>query len=287
MNYLTNNSIGMLLYVLAMFITSLLNIFVKKVIVLYSLPTWEVLFLRQILIVICLIPLMAKMKFNFFDKTACKPNIIRSIFYSFSTFLIYAGMSRIPLNNATAITFIAPILASILAVKILKEKSSNLIWLALLVSMIGTLIMKPPSLSYESTIGYIALIGFVFVRAIVVLMQKQMAQKFDTIIMLFYTNIIMLLVPLCFCFQFKPVPFEAIKYIVFLSLLFFIEYYLILKAYKFALAIKLQPLNFLRLLFIMILSPFLIGENTTIQQVIGATIILFGLVFVIFDNKKK
>ena len=284
---ISDNSIGMLLYLLAMLTTALLNIFGKKVIVLYHLPIWEVLFLRQILIIIFLLPLMIKMKFNFFDKTAFKPNVIRSIFFSFSTFLIYSGMSRVPLNSATAITFIFPILASILSVKILKEKTSKFIWFALIIAMLGTLIMKPPSFSSENIIGYTALFVFVFVRAIVVIMQKQMASKFDTMIMLFYTHIIMLLVPLFFFFQFKPVPIEALGYIVLLSFLFFIEYYLILKAYKFALAVKLQPLNFSRLLFVMILSPLIIGEETTIQQFIGAMVILFGFILVLFDHKKQ
>lgn len=286
--HLSKSSFGVLLYLSAMLVTVLLNIFVKKAITQFSLPTWEVLCIRQMFIVMGLLPLMVKNKFNFFDKVAFKPNVFRNILFAFSTFLLYTGISRVPLNDATAITFLTPIIGSVLAVKLLKEKPSKTLWVALVLSIIGVVVVKKPGFNNpELLIGYGALLVTTIIRGYIVVLNKRLSNQFDTMTMLFYTHIVMFLVALCFCKQFVPVPFGAFKYLAGAALLFFIEYYLIFKAYKYCTASNLQPLEFTRLIYMMVLSALLMGEMVNLNQVVGGVIILSGFAVMLVGKRKK
>ena len=256
-----------------MLVTVLLNIFVKKAITQFSLPTWEVLCIRQMFIVMGLLPLMVKNKFNFFDKVAFKPNVFRNILF---------------LDDATAITFLTPIIGSVLAVKLLKEKPSKTLWVALVLSIIGVVVVKKPGFNNpELLIGYGALLVTTIIRGYIVVLNKRLSNQFDTMTMLFYTHIVMFLVALCFCKQFVPVPFGAFKYLAGAALLFFIEYYLIFKAYKYCTASNLQPLEFTRLIYMMILSALLMGEMVNLNQIIGGAIILSGFAVMLLGKRKQ
>ena len=286
---MSNTVKGSMLYLIAMFVTVTLNIFIKSAIIKFNLPTIEVLCCRQAIIVLFLLPLMIKRKFNFFDKDSFKPNIFRNLLFSISTFSMYFGMARVPLNDATAIMFLAPIIGSILATKLLNEKASKTIWIVLALAMIGVLVVKTPSFNDSENIlfGYCALMIAVIIRGYVVILNKKLAEKFDTMTMLFYTHIIMLLTSLLFTPQFVAIPLESMKYIAGASLLFFIEYYLIFKAYKLCKVTTLQPLDFSRLLYMMIMSSLLLGETTNCNQIVGGLIIVSSYTLMLFNKKKK
>ena len=286
---MSNTVKGSILYLSAMFVTVTLNIFVKSAIVKFNLPTIEVLCCRQAIIVLFLLPLMIKRKFNFFNKDSFKPNVFRNLLFSASTFAMYCGMARVPLNDATAIMFLAPIIGSILATKLLHEKTSKTIWIVLVLSMIGVLVVKTPSFNDSENIllGYCALMIAVIIRGYVVILNKKLAEKFDTMTMLFYTHIMMLLTSLLFTPQFVAIPLESMKYIAGASLLFFIEYYLIFKAYKLCKVTTLQPLDFSRLLYMMIMSSLLLGETTNCNQIAGGLIIVSSYTIMLLNKKKK
>ena len=285
---LSSSTIGMLLYLSGMFCCVVLNIFMKISMTKFNLPTSEALFIRQAIIVFCFIPLMVKKKFNFFNKESLKPNLIRNSLFALSTLLLYTGISKVPLNDATAISFLTPIIGSVFAVKILKEKSSKFLWIALFLSIIGVFVIKKPGFNDEDILlGYGVLLLAMFIRGYIVILNKRLTNKFDVFTMLFYTHIIMFLMYLLFFKQFKPIPLDCFKYIIGASFLFFCEYFLIFSAYKKCSAISLQPLEFSRLLFMMVLSYLILNEQVSTNQIIGGFIIVSGFILVIIDKRRK
>lgn len=283
-------TLGVLFYLIGMFLCVMLNTTMKRTINVFNLPTYEILCIRQLAIVVFLIPLMIKHKFNFFNKKALKPNLYRNVLFSLSLGLLYVGISRVPLNDSTAISFLTPIIGSLLAVKLLGEKASKAIWVALVLSIIGMLIIKKPEFNDKHLlVGYGALLVAVVVRGYIVVLNKKLTSKFDTMTILFYNNIILFLVSCCFFYQFKPIGFVELKWILLIGFMFFAEYWFIFKAYKYTSAVILQPLDFSRLIFMMFVSGLMMGETTTINQVIGGLVIFSGyVVMLVFgDNKKK
>lgn len=274
-----------MLYLVGVLNAVFVNIFTTITIVKFQLPIWEVLCYRQIIIVTCLLPLIVKEKFNFFDKTALKPNLIRNILFSFATFLLYNGMSRIPLNEASVMIFMTPIIGSVLSIKLLGEKASKTIKISLLLSIIGVLIVKQPCFGNRGLlIGYASLLVAVVIRGYIVILNKRLADKFDTTTMLFYTHIIMLAVCSCFFCQFTTIHTETIKYMLLIATLFFFEYFFIYRAYKYCKALTLQSLEFTNLLFMMIFSSIIVGETIKINQIIGGLVVVSGYFLMLFEK---
>ena len=70
--------------------------------------------------------------------------ITRSVLLLTSTVLMFVGIKFIPLANATAIIFTAPLFVTVLAVLILREQVGLPRWIAVLVGFAGTLIVIRP-----------------------------------------------------------------------------------------------------------------------------------------------
>ena len=279
---------GILFYLIGVASCSSLNVFMVEAINEYGIPILEVMFLRQFFIFIFLVPLMIKRRFHFFDKTSLRSNAIRNILLSISTFLIYVGMSRVPVNDATAISFLTPMIAGFLAVKLLGEKAPKSINYAFIVAIIGVIVIKRPTFDIDNaTIGYLALLAYTCIRAYIVILDKRLTSKFDPMTMMFYSCIILGLFAGCFFPFFIKVPLSALKYIAISGFLFFVEYYCIFRALKLCNAVILQPLDFSKLIFTMIFSYIFLGQQVNAHQIIGGSIIILGYLIVFIETKIK
>ena len=117
-------AIGCTLYVLSALFSVMINIFAKKMMVQYSVPSWQVIFIRQAFVMGLLMPFMMKKQFNFFDRVAFWPNIQRGVLYVLSIFIMYTAIQHVAINTFVSIQFLVPVVASVMAIFIMKEKDS-------------------------------------------------------------------------------------------------------------------------------------------------------------------
>ena len=280
-------SAGCGMFLFAMFLSVCNSVFVKKAMVQYQLPSWEVIFIRELAICLMLLPFMIKFKFNFFNKNTLKPNIIRNVLYAVSTYLLYTLLAKMSVNDITSFQFFVPVVASIFAMIFLKEQGSKVIWLSLLVCVCGGFIIKQPDFNDSASIyTYALLVVFIVMRSFITILNKKLATTFNTSTIVFYTHIIMFLSSACFIWQFaKPHPY-AIAILAFAGLIYCIEYILIYTAYKFCSVLVIQPCEFSKFVYSVILSSLVLGEMTTANQVIGAIIITIGFFIGVFDKRR-
>ena len=276
---------GMFLF--AMFLSVCNSVFVKKTMVQYQLPSWEVIFIRELAICIMLLPFMVRFKFNFFNKKTLKPNAIRNVLYAISTYLLYTLLTKMSVNDVTSFQFFTPVVASIFAMIFLKERGSKIIWLSLLVCVCGGFVIKQPDFNNSSSIyTYILLCLFIGMRSFITILNKKLSMMFSISTIVFYTHIIMFLFSACFAWQFiKPHP-TAIVILAFAGLIYCIEYILVYKAYTFCSVLVIQPCEFSKFVYSIILSSLVLGETTTINQIVGAIIIMIGFFISIFDKRQ-
>ena len=279
--------IGCGMFLFAMFLSVCNSVFVKKAMVQYSLPSWEVIFIRELAICLMLLPFIIKFRFNFCDKNTLKPNIIRNVLYAVSTYLLYTLLTKMSVNDITSFQFFVPVVASIFAMIFLKEQGSKIIWLSLLVCVCGGFVIKQPDFSDSAGIyTYALLFLFIGMRSFITILNKKLATTFSTSTIVFYTHIIMFLSSACFVWQFsKPHPF-VITILACAGLIYCIEYILIYTAYKFCSVLVIQPCEFSKFVYSVILSSLVLGETTTANQVIGAIIITIGFFIGVFDKKR-
>jgi drug/metabolite transporter (DMT)-like permease len=286
---INQNTYGILLYILGVCALTFLVVTFKKILNEHKIPVTEAIFIRQLLIVGFLSPLMIKDKFKFFDKKALKPNFQRNALFFISTILMYIGLAEVPVNDAMTILFITPILGSIMAIYILKEKASNRLWVGLVGCFIGAVIVKKPSFNLEDkqSVGCALLLIVALIRGYVAILNKRLTKDFSVMQMLYYTHIIMLLGSTLFFREFKPVNKDVMILLLISAVGFFAEYFFVYSAYKRCSASMLQPLDFFKLIFSMIFSYLILKENVTTNQVIGGIVVVIAYIYSISGKTKS
>lgn len=279
---------GSILYLISCCISVSSNIFVKKMMIQYQIPAWEAIAIRQTVICAILLPFMVKMKFNFFNKTTFHWNVLRDILYAVSIGIMHIALFYIPVNNGTSMQFLTPIIASILAIFLLKEKNSWLLWMALLICIIGALIIQKPSFDDSAVMfAYVLLFISILLKSIITILNRKLALKFNTSILIFYMHTIVLLVSLCFSWSFVKVPLIVWIILGTVGIFYLLEYILIYTAYRYCAVMFIQPLEFSKIIYSIIISNLVLGETTTFVQIVGSLIIMCGFSMMLVHVKKK
>ena len=279
--------LGVVLYLFSALISVCSNVFVKKVMIDHHLPAWEAIAIRQSVIVAILIPFMIKMKFNFFNKETFKWNILRDVLYAISIGIMHIAMFKIPVNNGTSMQFLTPVIASILAIFLLKEKNSLWIWTSLIVCICGALIIQRPSIGNIYIIhAYILLLISIILKSIITILNRKLALKFSTSILIFYMHTIILFVSLLFCWEFIKFPPIVIAILGIVGVFYLLEYIMIYTAYRYCSVVLIQPLEFSKIIYSIILSNLVLGETTNYTQIIGISTIMFGFLIILLAKNK-
>ena len=282
---ISNGALGCLLYTFSAFLSVTINIFAKKMMVQYSVPSWEVMFVRQAFVIAMLMPFMMKKKFNFFDRKAFLPNCQRGLLYVLSIFLMYTAIQHVAINTFVSIQFLVPVVASVMAIFIMKEKGSKNLWIALFICTVGAFLTKKPSAENSSENFYLLLIFlFVLVRSYVAVLNRKLAVRFDTSTLVFYSNIIMFLISGAFFWQFVPAEGAVLLISAICGIFYCLEYVLIFISNRLCSVISIQACEFSKIIYSIIGSWIILGEGTTQEQIIGASVILVGFFIMIFGK---
>ena len=279
--------LGSILYLISAGISVSSNILVKKMMIQHQIPAWEAIAIRQTVICAILLPFMVKTRFSFINKQTVKWNVIRNILYAISIGIMHIALFYIPINNGTSMQFLTPIIASILACFILKEPKSWLLWSSLCVCVSGALIIQQPSFDDSAVMfAYLLLFVSILLKSIITVLNRKLALQFNVATLIFYMHTIVLLVSLCFFYEFIKVPFIVWLTLGIVGIAYLLEYILIYTAYKHCTVTLLQPLEFSKIIYSIIISQLILGETTTLIQIIGSFIIICGFSMMLVHVKK-
>jgi drug/metabolite transporter (DMT)-like permease len=108
-------------------------------------PVPELLWVRYVTHVLLMLALFGPgMRFGLVKTGRPVLQIIRALLLVVVTFLFMNGLRYIPLADATAINFLAPLLVTALSMPMLREKVGPREWLAVILGFIGVLIIVRP-----------------------------------------------------------------------------------------------------------------------------------------------
>jgi drug/metabolite transporter (DMT)-like permease len=280
---------SILFYLSGCFTLTLLLVVVKFASLKYQLPFEQVLFLRQFFIVLSMLPFMIKDKFNPLKAKNLSLQLKRHGLFCISTLLWYNALMLAPVNDVIGISSIAPVIGAILAIVILKETPKKGMFMAFVICLIGSLIIKKPTFNKhidDAMMGYIFAIFVVLIRGYIAILNKKLTNSLDIKYIMYFLNTMMMLFFAMFFYKFKAIPLQMMPYILFSSAAFFIEYFLINIAYKNSSASLLQPLDFSKPIFSILLSYLILSEQPSFQQIAGVFVILIGYLYLIVRNKK-
>ena len=212
--------------------------------------------------------------------------IIRPAFLICSISSLFIGLTYLPIAEATAIGFVAPLFITALSVPILKEKVGIHRWSAVVFGFLGVIIIVRPGTEFWHIASIMPLLG-AFFFALFQIMTRLLSATENTYTTLFYTGLgglgwSSLMVPFVWS------PMLRIHFFVFFSIgiMGAIAHLCMISAFDRAEASFLAPYNYTKLLWVAVLGYIIFGDIPSLEMWLGAFIIV-SAGFYVFSREKK
>ena len=247
---------------------------------------FEIVFLRCALVVVILSPFLFKEgKKSLFTKQP-KNQIYRIVTNSIAILLFFYGLSISPLSLATVLNFTAPIFTVIFAVIFLKEKLTTHRLISLLLGFIGVMCVLRPDLSLNLGGLLVLLSSLVWASSLIFI--KKLTKTDSAVTISLYAGVGMM--PATFAAAYPYL--EEINFVQFLFILFIAvsgttAQTLLNSALKRGELSFLLPLDFLRLIWSVLLGIALFGESTSVFLWLGGLFILVASTLIVTSERKN
>ena len=247
----------------------------------------QIIFFRSFFAVLFIFPWVINSGLNSLKINSIKLQSIRCILAVLAMYLWFYSISQIPLAEATAINFTAPIFGAVFAIFLLKEKIKFRRIIAIFISLIGALIIIRPGLIDFNFFIFITLIASILMGMASVYIKKITLIDHPNAVV-FYMPMVLTIVSLmpCIIFWKHPTIFDFLL-LVSTGLTAFLAHICITKAFSSSDATFVLVFDYLRLPFTAVLAFILFGEITSYWVWIGGLIIFLSSVYVVYRERKS
>jgi drug/metabolite transporter (DMT)-like permease len=212
---------------------------------------------------------------------------IRSISGVVSLALLYFAITRIPIADATALAYAAPIFITVLSIFLLGEKIGMRRWLAVLTGFVGVLLIaRPQAGSWD--IGVIAAAASAFTGALVAIWLRKLSSSENPVAIGIYYNNLGSLVCLLWVLMsgwLTPRGEDLLMFLAF-GLGCGLQQWLLTISFRYAEASLLAPFEYLAMVFAAIVGFIFWDEIPVLTTWIGAGVIAASGMF-IFRRRQK
>lgn len=219
-------------------------------------------------------------------------HVARALTGMIGMFLWFTALSLIPLPDATAISYAAPLLTVALAALLLHERVRAYRWAAVGVGFIGVLIMLSPHLGSGGAIGVdgngalLALAATVFFALAQIFIRKLVETERTVTIVVYFSITVsffsLLTLPLGWVI---PSPGDAF-YLVLIGIIGGFGQILLTQAYRHANASLVAPFDYTTMLWAILIGIFLFDEVPQTAVLAGAAIVIASGLFVIYREHR-
>ena len=263
---------------ISIFFFSFMGVFIRKSS--ENIHIFEVIFFRNLLACIIIIPLMYGSGLASFKMYRPGLLVWRAIFVSIGMFAGFSAITLIPLAQATAISFTTPIFVTILAIFIFGEVIKFRRIAAILVGFIGMLIIVQPGVGMVSFGIILAFIGAFFHSINLLIVKKLTAHETPNAIVVW---MVIMLVPISFVpaiFVWEWPSALTWLYLWCLAICGTVGHSFFTRAYSLAEITSLQPFQFIKLPMIAFLAWMIFSEVPAYWTWLGGTIIFSSTVYI-------
>jgi drug/metabolite transporter (DMT)-like permease len=210
-------------------------------------------------------------------------------------FLSFAALARLPLANATAIGFAAPLITVALAALVLKERVRIYRWSAVGVGFVGVLVMLVPYLDLSSsaaggstqTIGAVLGLAAAFCNAGSVIQTRRLTDSETTSAIVLYFSLI------CAVGGLLTLPFDwhhptgrELAALIAIGMIGGVSHLLLTESYRFAPTSVVAPFDYTSIFWAFVLGYAMFGEVPSALVFVGAAIIALAGLFVIWRERQ-
>jgi drug/metabolite transporter (DMT)-like permease len=262
----------------ALFMFTVMGIFIRLSTA--DLPVIEVVFFRNALAVLLLLPLAAHRGWSCLHMNRPPLFFLRALVNAGGMFAGFTAISLIPLAEMTALSFTSPLFITIGAVLFLGEVIRARRIAALGVGLVGTLIILQPGISDVSTGAMLALASAVAIAMASLIVKKLTATETPEAIVTWMVVIQapIALVPALGVWQWPSLEIWGCLWG--MALAGSIGHLCLTRAYRLVDITALQPLEFIKLPFAVVLAWLVFGELPGLWTWVGGAVIFAATVYI-------
>ena len=271
---------GVLMMCVAVLCFATMNGFVKELRI-QELPLVEIIWGRYFfhtLLVLAIFPRKIPTLLSGSDK---KLQVIRSILVLLATACMFTAVGLMPLADAVAITFIAPLLITALSVPLLKERVGLRRWIAVFVGFVGMIVIVRPGGGLFQLAALLPISVTIF-YALYQIITRVISHRTDPINSLFYTAIVGgVLMSLIVPFFWQTPTLEQWGLLIVAGFLGGLGHWAIIMAYQRAEAPLVAPFAYSELIWAILLGLTLFGDFPDLWTLVGAGIIALSGIYIL------
>ncbi len=250
-------------------------------------PVPTIVFIQYAICLLVMIPWFAKQSISSLRTKRFKAHLIRGTggwlcFYSY-----YAALDQIPLVDATLLRNTAPLFVPIIALFWLSEKLTLLRWAPIILGFIGIIFILRPegsSIEWGHLIGLAS--GFTLAISMVGTSTLSKTDSGKTIMFYYFAISFVFSTPLAI-YHWQPVPLRAWPYLIFIGLSIFVTMWLYTKAFSYAKASVVSPINYFSVVISGFLGWLIWSDIPTHTALIGAVFVIASAILSFFLSQKN
>lgn len=277
--YRQNNFQAMLCMFLGMFFFSIAD--AQSKFLTASLPAIQIAWARWLVLFCCVAVFICIRGVKVLETKHTFLQIFRGVTVALSAAFFTIGLSFVPLADAVAITFIAPIIVTILSAYLLGERVGKRRWIAVIIGFFGTIMITQPSFdNFNSGLLFPFLAAIFF--AIRQIISRRVSHNDDVQTTVAYTALTSFsLLSMCLPFFWVDVPSE-LDAITLLSLSAFsaIGEVFIIYALSIGLAVVVTPIHYTIIIWAVLYGYFFFGDIPNIFMIFGTVIVMFSGIYI-------
>jgi len=211
-------------------------------------------------------------------------------------FTNFSALTRLPLADATAISFASPLITVALAAVILKERVRIYRWSAVVIGFAGVIVMLIPHFdigAYAGAAGAAATIGSLFAitsafcNAGTVVQTRRLTQTETTSSIVFYFSLVCAIAgALTLPFAWHSPTARELTALIALGILGGLAHIFLTESYRFAAASVVAPFDYSSMLWALLLGYWLFGELPGTLVYVGASIVAGAGLYVIWRERQ-
>ncbi len=246
---------------------------------------FEITFLRCVLVIFVLAPLIFKQGLNTFITKQPKLQIYRVITNSIAMLCFFYGLTLTTLSQVTALNLSVPIFTTLLAIVFLKEKIRLRRIIALCVGFIGCIIVLRPDISIN--LGGLLILISSFIWSISLIFIKKLTETDSAVTISLYAGVGMIPATFVAAYPYLAIPnVNQFLIIIFIAVTGTIAQTLLNSAFKRGSLTILLPLDFLKLVWAVLIGYTVFIESTPFTLWLGGLLIVGSSSYIAWREKK-
>ena len=237
---------------------------------------WARYLFHTVLVVVALGP---RLRLQLVRTARPAAQVLRGLLLAVASLLFVTALKYLPLAESTAIAFLAPLLVTVMAVVLLKEKVELARWVAVLCGFVGVLIIIRPGSGIFTWASLLPLGTAVFFASYQVL-TRRLAGVESPYTSIFYSGLVgtvLLAIPFPYTWA---MPQSAWHFGLFalVGVLGVVGHLIMIKAYEFAPASRLAPFSFTQLIWVALIGYLAFDHFPDFWSLVGiATLMASGV----------